>query len=116
MVIVSVDFDSLTLLPPPEWCIPHLTPSNGAGGGGAGRGGGVGALEASRDTETGQEASSAAPILEPTAEQGARVAMAGQGIRDTMAVQSAWAAMADPGIRDTMADPGIRDTMAVQSA
>ncbi len=39
---------SLTLLPPPEWCVPHRTPSNGEGG--------VGALETSRDTETGQEA------------------------------------------------------------
>ncbi len=67
----------------------------------------MGALEASRDTETGQEASRAAPVPEPMAERGARAAMAGQGtreamadqgIRDAMVVQSAWAAMADQGI------------------
>ncbi len=85
----------------------------------------VGALEASRDTETGQDASRAAPVPEPTAERaaraamadpGSREAMADPGIRDAMAVQSAWAAMADPGSREAMADPGIRDAMAVQSA
>ncbi len=80
------------------------------------RGGGVGALEASRDTETGQEASRAAPVPEPMAEWGAWAAMVGQGAWDAMAVQSAWAAMADPASREAMADQGIRDAMAVQSA
>ncbi len=37
----------LTVLPPPERCVPHRTPSNGEGG--------MGALEALRDTETGQD-------------------------------------------------------------
>ncbi len=36
----------------------------------------VGALEASRDTETGQEASRAAPVPEPTVERGAWASMA----------------------------------------
>ncbi len=36
----------------------------------------MGALEASRDMGTGQEASRAAPVLGPTTEQGAQVAMA----------------------------------------
>ncbi len=45
------------------------------------RGGGVGALEASRETETGKEASMAAPFPAPTAEQGAWVAIAEQGAR-----------------------------------
>ncbi len=39
------------------------------------------ALEASRDLETGQEASRAAPVPGPMVEQGARAAMAGEGIR-----------------------------------
>ncbi len=37
----------LTVLPPPERCVPHRTPSNGEGG--------VGALEALRDMETAQD-------------------------------------------------------------
>ncbi len=37
----------LTVLPPPERCVPHRTPSNGEGG--------LGALEALRDMETGQD-------------------------------------------------------------
>ncbi len=41
----------------------------------------MGALEASRDTETGKEASMAAPFPGPTAEQGAWVAIAEQGAR-----------------------------------
>ncbi len=45
----------------------------------------MGALEASRDTETGQEASRVAPVPGPTAEQGARAAMAEQGARAAMA-------------------------------
>ncbi len=47
----------------------------------------MGALEASRDTETGQEASRAAPIPGPTVEGGARTAMADPGIRGAMADQ-----------------------------
>ncbi len=60
---------SLLLLPPPERCVP-LPPR-------------VGALEALRDTETGQEASRAAPVLG---------AMAGQGTREAMADRGAWVA------------------------
>ncbi len=44
----------------------------------------MGALEASRDMETGQEASRAAPVPGPTVEQGARASMAGEGIRAAM--------------------------------
>ncbi len=47
--------------------------------------GGVGALEASRNTETGQEASRAAPVPRSTAEWGARAATADQGIQNAMA-------------------------------
>ncbi len=54
----------------------------------------MGALEASRDTETGQEASRAAPVPGPMAERGAR------------------AAMADPGTREAMADQGTLEAMA----
>ncbi len=36
MVIVTDDFDTLTLLPPPERCVSHRTPSNGEGGGRSG--------------------------------------------------------------------------------
>ncbi len=62
----------LTLLPPPEWCIPHRTPSNREGGVGRRSGG----LKGHGD-RTGQEASRAAPVPGPTAERGARAAMAG---------------------------------------
>ncbi len=48
----------------------------------------MGALEASRDMETGKVASRAAPVPGPTVEQRARAVMAEQGTR---------AAMADPG-------------------
>ncbi len=57
------------ITPPPERCVP-LPPR-------------VGALEALRDTETGQEASRAAPVLG---------AMAGQGTREAMADRGAWVA------------------------
>ncbi len=51
----------LTLLPPPKRHIPHRATSNGEGGGCSG----------GTDTETGQEASRAAPVPGPTVEQGA---------------------------------------------
>ncbi len=79
---------------------PSRTPSNGEGGGGA--------LEASRDTETGQEASRAAPVLGLTAERGARAAMAYQGARAAMVDPGARAAMADRGARAAMAGPPLR--------
>ncbi len=60
----------LTLHHPPQRRVPRRATSN--------REAGVGALEASRDTETGQEASRAAPVPGPTAEQGTREAMVGQ--------------------------------------
>ncbi len=74
---------SLTLLPPPERCVPHTIQ----------RGGGVGAL---------QEASSAAPVLG---------AMAGQGTQEAMADRGAWVAMVDPGTQEAMAERGARAAM-----
>ncbi len=62
----------------------------------------MGALEASRDTETGEEAFRAAPVPGPTAERGARAAMADQGAR---------AAMADQGIQEAMAGPPPRGAL-----
>ncbi len=59
----------------------------------------MGALEASRDMETGQEASRAVPVPGPTVEQRARAAMVDSGTR---------AAMADPGIQVAMASPPPR--------
>ncbi len=63
----------------------------------------MGTPEASRDMEPGQVASRATPIPGPTAEQGARAALADQG---------AWTAMADPGTRAAMADQGTPWAMA----
>ncbi len=88
---------SLTLLPPPERCVPHRTPSNGEGG----RSGGL----KGHGDRTGQEASRAAPILG---------AMAGQGTRVAMAERGGWEAMADPGTREAMAGQGTREAMAGQ--
>ncbi len=65
----------------------------------------MGALEASRDTETGQEASKAAPVLG---------AMAGQGTRAAMADRGAWVAMVDPETQEAMAERGARAAMAGQ--
>ncbi len=61
----------------------------------------MGALEASRDRVTGQEASRAAPAA--MAEQGAWAAMADPGTRAAMAEKGTWASMADSGIREAMA-------------
>ncbi len=77
---------------------------------------GVGSPEASRDMETGQEASRAAPVPGPTAERGARVAMADQGARAAMADPGARAAMAGQGTREAMAERGARAAMADQGA
>ncbi len=65
----------------------------------------MGVLEASRDrdTETGQTASRAAPVMGLTVEQGAQEAMVDQGTREAIAEQGAWVAMADPGIWEAMA-------------
>ncbi len=60
----------------------------------------MGALEALRDTETGQMASRAAPVLG---------AMAGQGTREAMADRGAWVAMVDPGTQEAMAERGARE-------
>ncbi len=79
----NTERQSLTLLPPPERCVP-LPPR-------------VGALEALRDTETGQEASRAAPVLG---------AMAGQGTREAMADRGAWVAKVNPGTQEAMAERG----------
>ncbi len=57
----------------------------------------MGALEALRDTETGQEASRAASVLG---------AMAGQGTREAMADRGAWVAKVDPGTQEAMAERG----------
>ncbi len=90
-----------------------------------GRGDGEGgALEASRDTETGQEACSGthgrAGSSGGKVEQGARAAMADPGIRGAMAEQGARAAMADPGIsgchggsRDSGSHGGSGDSVAL---
>ncbi len=72
----------------------------------------MGALEASRDTETGQEASRAAPVPGPMVERGARAAKADPGTRVAMAEQGVWAAMVDPGTREAMADQGTLEAMA----
>ncbi len=48
----------LTLLPPPERCVPHRTPSNGEGGWALWRPHGT-----RRQDRTGQKASRAAPVL-----------------------------------------------------
>ncbi len=83
-------------------CITCPAPYNIQWGGGGG-----GALEASRGMETGQVASRAVPVPEPTveqevwavmADQGFRAAMTEQGFRAAMAEQGAWAAMADSRI------------------
>ncbi len=94
----------LTLLPPPERCVPYTIQ----------RGGGVGALEASRDTETGQEASRAAPVLGAMAGQGTRVAMVERGAWAAMAERGAWVSMVDPGTQEAMAERGAWETMAGQ--
>ncbi len=103
------------ITPPPNRCVPHRNNNI--------RGGGVGALEASRDTETGQEASRAVPVPGPTAERGARAAMADRGAWAAMAERDARAAMAERGAREAMAeqetweamvDPGTREAMAGQ--
>ncbi len=57
----------------------------------------MGALEASRDTETGQEASRAAPVPG---------AMAGQGIQVAMAERGARVAMVDPRAQEAMVERG----------
>ncbi len=87
----------LTLLPPPERPAPYT---------------GVGALEASRDTETGQEASRAAPVPGPTADRGAWAAMADRGAWVATADRGAWVAMTDRGAWAAMADQGIQEAMA----
>ncbi len=106
----------LTVLPPPERCVPHRTPSNGEGGG---RSGGL----KGHGDRTGQEASRAAPILGAMAERGGREAMAdlgtqetmaGQGTRETMVGQGTREAMAGPGTREAMAGQGTREAMAGQ--
>ncbi len=79
----NTERQSLTLLPPPERCV--LLPPR------------VDALEALRDTETGQEASRAALVLG---------AMAGQGTREAMADRGAWVAKVDPGTQEAMAERG----------
>ncbi len=73
------------------------------------------ALEASRDTETGQEASRAAPVPGPTVERGARVTMEDQGARAAMADPGARAAMADQGVRVAMTKQGIQEAMAAMT-
>ncbi len=78
-------------------------------------GGRSGGLKGHGD-RTGQEASRAAPVPGPTAEQGARAAMADPGTRVAMAEQGARAAMADPGTREAMADQGTREAMADRGA
>ncbi len=84
-----------TLPPPSEQARP--TPYNIQWGGGA--------LEASRDLETGQVASRVVPVPGPMVEQGSRADMVEQG---------AQAAMADLGTRAAMADPGTLWAMVGQ--
>ncbi len=91
----------LTVLLPPERCVPHRIPSNGEGGGGR-----SGGLKGHGD-RTGPEASRAAPVPAPTVEQGAREATADPGTRE---------ATADPGTREATADPGTREAMVGQGA
>ncbi len=50
----------------------------------------MGALEASRDLETGQVASRAVPVPGPMADPETPAAMANQGARAAMAEQGAW--------------------------
>ncbi len=75
----------------------------------------MGALEASRDMETGQVASRAVPLPGPMEEQGA-------GTRAAKADPGARAAKADPGtrwpwrIRGLMADPGTWVAMEDQGS
>ncbi len=96
----------------------------------------MGALEASRDTETGQDRRPPGrrPIREPwrvrglgwpMAERGARAAMAGprtqealvgQGTREAMADQGAWVAMVDPRTQEALAGQGTREAMADRGA
>ncbi len=57
----------------------------------------MGALEASRDIETGQVASRLVPVPGPMVEQGSRAARPDPGTR---------AAMPDPGIQGATADQG----------
>ncbi len=66
----------------------------------------MGALEASRDIETGQVVSRAVPVPGPKVEPGSRAAMADQGSRAAMADQVIRAAMMDQVIRAAMADQG----------
>ncbi len=94
----------LTVLPPPERCVPHRIPSNGEGGG---RSGGL----KGHGDRTGQEASRAAPILGAMAERGGREAMEDPGTRETMAGQGAREAMAEQGAREAMAEQGARGAM-----
>ncbi len=68
----------------------------------------MGALEASRDTETGQEASRAAPVPGAMAERGARAAMADPRTQEALAGQGTREAMADRGARVAMVDPGTQ--------
>ncbi len=57
----------------------------------------MGALEASRDMETGQVASRAVPVPGPKVEPGSRAAMADQGSRAAMADQGPpWAMVGSP--------------------
>ncbi len=60
----------------------------------------MGALEASRDLETGQVASRAVPVPGPMADPGTPAAMTSQGARAAMANQGARAAMAEQGAWD----------------
>ncbi len=57
----------------------------------------MGALEASRDIETGQVVSRAVPVPGPKVEPGSRATMADQGSRAAMVDQVIRAAMADQG-------------------
>ncbi len=75
----------------------------------------MGALEASRDLETGQVASRAVPVPGPmvdpgtpaaTADPGTQAAMVDPGTQGTMADHGVWAAMAEQGARAAMADRG----------
>ncbi len=82
--------------------------------------GGLGALEASRDWDTGRKASQAVPghsgqgTWAAMEDQGSRVAMAEQGTQAALAEQGAGVAMAEQGTRVAMADQGTRVAMAEQ--
>ncbi len=115
MVIVTDDFDTLTLLPPPERCVSHRTPSNGEGGGRSGglkgHGDRTGGLQSGARSGTKAEWGARRPWwvrgLRRPWRCRALGGHGGSGNSGRMAVQSAWAAMADPRIRGAMADQEI---------